>query len=72
MKFTGSPVAKAILDDWDNELRYFVKVMPNDYRRVLEHQAEMEARAAALSKRQSAAVLNGKCTAETPAVARCA
>jgi len=29
-------VAKAILDDWENELRWFVKVMPNDYRRVLE------------------------------------
>ena len=30
--------------------------MPKDYRRVLEHKAEMEARAAALSKRQSAPV----------------
>ena len=27
--------------------KHFVKVMPKDYRRVLEHQAEMEARAAA-------------------------
>jgi glutamate synthase (NADPH/NADH) large chain len=56
VKYTGSTVAKAILDDWSRELRYFVKVMPNDYRRVLEHRAEIEARAAALSKRQSAAV----------------
>ena len=56
LKYTGSPVAKAILDDWTRELRYFVKVMPNDYRRVLEHLAEIEARAAALSQRQSAAV----------------
>jgi len=56
VKYTGSSVAKAILDDWDREFRYFVKVMPNDYRRVLEHLAEIEARAAALSKRQSAAV----------------
>jgi glutamate synthase domain-containing protein 3 len=55
-KFTGSTVAKAILDDWEKERQYFVKVMPKDYRRVLEHKAEMEARAAALSKRQSAAV----------------
>ena len=38
-------MAKAILDDWENELRWFVKVMPNDYRRVLEHQAEIEERA---------------------------
>src|SRR5205085_2844016 len=52
-KLTGSTVAKAILDDWEKERQYFVKVMPKDYRRVMEHQAEMEARAAALSKRQS-------------------
>ena len=56
VKYTGSPVAKGILDNWDRELGHFWKVMPNDYRRVLEHQAEMEARAAALSQRQSAAV----------------
>ncbi len=55
-KFTGSPVARQILDHWDDELRRFVRVMPNDYRRVLEHQADIEARAAALSKRQGAAV----------------
>ncbi len=29
-KLTGSPQAKAILDDWDRE-RYFVKVIPNEY-----------------------------------------
>ena len=56
LRYTASTVAKAILADWQREARYFVKVMPNDYRRVLEHQAEIEARAAALSKRQSAAV----------------
>ena len=56
LKYTNSPAASAILEDWDRELRYFVKVMPNDYRRVMENQAEIEARAAALSRRQSAAV----------------
>ena len=56
VKFTGSPVAKQILDNWNDELRRFVKVMPNDYRRVLEHMADIEARAAALSKRQGAGV----------------
>jgi len=56
LKFTGSPVAKQILDNWDDELRRFVRVMPNDYRRVLEHLEEIEARAAALSKRQGAGV----------------
>ncbi len=50
---TGSTRAKAILDDWTNELRWFVKVMPRDYRRVLEHQAEIAARADELSARQN-------------------
>jgi len=40
LKYTDSPVAKAILADWENELEHFVKVMPNDYRRVLEQQAK--------------------------------
>jgi len=30
--------------------------MPNDYRRVLEHQAEIEQRAKLLSQRQASAV----------------
>jgi hypothetical protein len=37
-------------------MRWFVKVMPTDYRRVLEHQAEIDARAKALSERQIAGV----------------
>ena len=56
VRLTGSTVAKTILDDWEKERKYFVKVMPKDYRRVLENRAEIEARAAALSKRQSTAV----------------
>ena len=52
--YTDSPVAKAILSDWENELRRFVKVMPNDYRRVLEHQAEIEEQAKQLAQRQTA------------------
>jgi glutamate synthase domain-containing protein 2/glutamate synthase domain-containing protein 1/glutamate synthase domain-containing protein 3 len=39
VKLTGSVVAKAILADWDNEIRWFVKVMPNDYRKALEKKA---------------------------------
>jgi glutamate synthase domain-containing protein 3 len=53
VKLTDSPVAKAILADWDKELQYFVKVMPNDYRRVLEHQAEIERKAAELAERKA-------------------
>ena len=32
---TGSPVAAAVLDDWDAQLGRFVKVMPHDYKRAL-------------------------------------
>jgi glutamate synthase (NADPH/NADH) large chain len=53
VKYTNSPVAKGILDDWESELRFFVKVMPNDYRRVLEHKAEIEERAQKLGQRQT-------------------
>ncbi len=53
VKYTDSPVARAILADWDNELGHFVKVMPNDYRRVLEHQAEIEKKARELAERQA-------------------
>jgi len=52
-RYTGSTVAGAILDDFDNEIKWFVKVMPIDYRRVLEHQAEQEARAQQLAQRQA-------------------
>ncbi|MBI1342243.1 MAG: glutamate synthase large subunit [Terrimonas sp.] len=34
--FTGSTVAKFILDDFDNQLNHFVKVFPKDYKRVLQ------------------------------------
>jgi len=36
---TGSPVAAELLQDWDASVKTFVKVMPHDYRRVLEAQA---------------------------------
>ena len=34
--FTGSTVAQAILDDWRRSVGQFAKVMPVDYKRVLE------------------------------------
>jgi glutamate synthase (NADPH/NADH) large chain len=40
---TGSPVAARILQGWHDELRRFRKVMPKDYRRVLDAAAEAEA-----------------------------
>ncbi len=36
--YTESPVARAILDRWPQVTREFVKVMPLDYKRVLEQQ----------------------------------
>jgi glutamate synthase (NADPH/NADH) large chain len=31
--YTGSTVAKFVLDDFDNQLRNFVKVFPSDYKK---------------------------------------
>ena len=36
VEFTKSTVAKNILDDWAKYQPQFIKVMPNDYKRVLE------------------------------------
>ncbi len=44
--YTGSPVAARLLGDWDGAVGRFVKVMPVDYRRVLEERRR-EATAAA-------------------------
>ena len=35
-KYTGSKVAESLLDDWGNQINNFIKVMPTDYKRVLE------------------------------------
>jgi glutamate synthase (NADPH/NADH) large chain len=39
---TGSPKAAALLGSWDNALARFIKVVPLEYRRVLEEQARRE------------------------------
>jgi glutamate synthase (NADPH/NADH) large chain len=41
-RYTRSPVARGILDDFAKELRRFVKVMPREYKRVLEERAMSE------------------------------
>lgn len=38
LEYTGSTVAKFILEDLDNQLQHFVKVFPTDYKRVLQTQ----------------------------------
>jgi glutamate synthase domain-containing protein 3 len=44
LRYTGSTVARGVLEKWDEALKQFVKVMPTDYKRVL---AEIKAQDAA-------------------------
>jgi glutamate synthase (NADPH/NADH) large chain len=39
LRYTDSPVAKNILDHWEDSLSQFVKVMPTDFKRVLAERA---------------------------------
>ncbi len=41
---TGSAVASRVLHDWQVDVRRFVKVMPKDYKRVLEAASNAEER----------------------------
>ncbi|MDR2286970.1 MAG: glutamate synthase large subunit [Prevotellaceae bacterium] len=41
-KYTQSPVAKRILNEWDNYVKRFIKVLPIEYKKVL-HEEKMEA-----------------------------
>ncbi|HHH38377.1 MAG TPA: glutamate synthase large subunit [Sedimenticola sp.] len=51
LHYTGSAVARRILDDWSGNLPKFVKVMPVDYRRALqEMQACQQGKASAVCK----------------------
>ena len=36
-RYTASPIAKKILDDFKNNMRKFIKIMPLEYKRILEH-----------------------------------
>jgi len=42
-EYTGSRRARGVLAQWDRLLPRFVKVLPNDYKRVIEAQQRMEA-----------------------------
>ena len=35
LNYTGSTVAKSVIENWEKELSFFVKVMPIDYKRAL-------------------------------------
>ncbi len=43
LQYTGSAVAKGILDNWQQSLSQFIKVMPVDYKRVLEEMKKRDA-----------------------------
>ncbi|MEZ7513660.1 glutamate synthase large subunit [Flavobacterium frigidarium] len=38
--YTNSPLAKRLLEDWENQQKHFVKVMPRDYKIALQRLAE--------------------------------
>jgi len=44
VKYTGSKEADAILNDWENSKEKFIKVMPRDYKRVLQTKEAKEER----------------------------
>ena len=39
---TDSAVGRRVLADWDGQLKHFVKVMPRDFKRVLQAIAQAE------------------------------
>jgi glutamate synthase (NADPH/NADH) large chain len=50
LRFTGSTLALAIVDDWDAARRKFVKVFPSEYKRALTemHAAKVAGKSAAV------------------------
>jgi len=42
LNYTGSSVAKEVLDNWAVTVKQFVKVMPTDYKRVLAEMAQQQ------------------------------
>ncbi len=44
LRYTGSPRARDILDNWQTYLPKFIKVMPTEYRRALQEMAAQQAK----------------------------
>nr|MBA3457336.1 hypothetical protein [Deltaproteobacteria bacterium] len=36
VRFTGSPLGRRVIDNWEHMVARFVKVMPTEYKRVLQ------------------------------------
>ena len=47
--YTASTVARRLLNNWDDYLSKFVKVMPTEYRQVLERQLNLKSDMAKLA-----------------------
>ena len=58
LHYTGSSLAKRILDDWDEYLPKFLKIMPVDYRRALTEMETQNRRPPQLPKQQVRKVSN--------------
>jgi glutamate synthase (NADPH) large chain len=55
VEYTASPRARALLADWRTTVSRFIRVVPNDYRRVMEAQARMRARGLSQEEAEMAA-----------------
>ena len=43
VEYTGSALGRRVLRDWEHQMQRFVKIMPRDYKRVLQAQAKAAA-----------------------------
>ena len=55
VEYTGSTRAQALLDDWHTTVSRFIRVVPNDYRRVIEAQTRMRERGLSQDEAEMAA-----------------
>ena len=49
-RYTDSPIARRILEHWQDELKHFIRVMPKDYARVIKERRERERAALAMKE----------------------
>ena len=59
LRYTGSPRAKQILDEWEAYLPRFIKVMPIEYRRALHEIAVAKGLTPAAAKPEHVQSLGG-------------
>jgi glutamate synthase (ferredoxin) len=55
VQYTDSSRAQALLDDWQTTAGRFIRVVPNDYRRVVDAQARMRERGLSQDEAEMAA-----------------